>query len=74
MLFRFSVAFVLAGAARCLNALQIVNGQIYSPGIAVVDSPQPNTPLGGGESLNTEFFRMLQDADGIQTTYKLRSM
>jgi len=28
-------------------AQQIVNGQIYTPGIAIVDSPQPNTPLGG---------------------------
>ncbi|MCJ1310397.1 hypothetical protein MMC25_004061 [Agyrium rufum] len=25
----------------------IVNGQIYTPGIAIVDSPQPYTPLGG---------------------------
>ncbi|KAE9382043.1 hypothetical protein N431DRAFT_476754 [Stipitochalara longipes BDJ] len=47
MLFRFSVAFCLAVAARCLNAQQIVNGQIFTPGIAIVDSPQPNTPLGG---------------------------
>lgn len=31
-----------------LNAQQIVNGQIYTPGIAIVDAPQPNTPLGGG--------------------------
>lgn len=28
---------------------EIVNGQIYTPGIAIVDAPQPNTPLGGGE-------------------------
>jgi hypothetical protein len=56
MLFRFIVAFVLAGAARCLNAQQIVKGQIYTPGIAIVDSPQPDTPLGGGESSNLEFF------------------
>ncbi len=55
MLFRFRVACVLAGAARSLNAQQIVNGQIYTPGIAIVDSPQPNTPLGGGESLNSDF-------------------
>ncbi|CAD6454063.1 fae0ba97-8b0e-4d2c-a003-ccd5c7fa9803 [Sclerotinia trifoliorum] len=26
---------------------EIVNGQIYTPGIAIVDAPQPNTPLGG---------------------------
>jgi hypothetical protein len=48
MLFRFSLC--LAMLARCLNAQQIVNGQIYTPGIAIVDAPQPNTPLGGGES------------------------
>jgi hypothetical protein len=59
MLFRFSDAFVLAVAARCLNAQQIVNGQIYTPGIAIVDSPQPNTPLGGGEFLVKELFRRL---------------
>lgn len=28
---------------------EIVNGQIYTPGIAIVDAPQPNTPLGGGK-------------------------
>jgi hypothetical protein len=47
MLFRFILAAVLS--ARCLNAQKIVNGQIFTPGIAIVDSPQPNTPLGGGE-------------------------
>jgi len=45
MLFRFILAVVVS--ARCLNAQQIVNGQIFTPGIAIVDSPQPNTPLGG---------------------------
>ncbi|KUJ18683.1 uncharacterized protein LY89DRAFT_706372 [Mollisia scopiformis] len=45
VLFRFSL--VLAVFAGCLNAQQIVNGQIYTPGIALVDSPQPNTPEGG---------------------------
>ncbi|PYI08030.1 hypothetical protein BO78DRAFT_340003, partial [Aspergillus sclerotiicarbonarius CBS 121057] len=25
----------------------IVNGQIYTPGLAIVDAPQPYTPLGG---------------------------
>lgn len=34
-----------------VRAQQIVNGQIYTPGIAIVDAPQPNTPLGGGEFL-----------------------
>lgn len=26
----------------------IVNGQVYTLGLAIVDAPQPNTPLGGG--------------------------
>lgn len=36
----------------------IVNGQLYTPGLAIVDAPQPYTPLGGGTSifLNTESF------------------
>ncbi|TVY75632.1 hypothetical protein LSUE1_G007195 [Lachnellula suecica] len=33
--------------AGCLNAQSIINGQIFTPGIAIVDAPQPNTPLGG---------------------------
>ncbi|TVY91386.1 hypothetical protein LAWI1_G004673 [Lachnellula willkommii] len=45
MIFRFSL--VLSLLARCLNAQNIVNGQIFTPGIAIVDAPQPNTPLGG---------------------------
>jgi len=32
---------------RGLHAQQVVNGQIFTPGIAIVDAPQPNTPLGG---------------------------
>lgn len=27
----------------------VVNGQVYTPGLAIVDAPQPNTPLGGGK-------------------------
>lgn len=26
----------------------IVNGQIYTPGLAIIDAPQPFTPEGGG--------------------------
>ncbi|OQD88298.1 hypothetical protein PENANT_c004G06730 [Penicillium antarcticum] len=25
----------------------LVNGQVYTPGLAIIDAPQPNTPLGG---------------------------
>ncbi len=48
----FRVAILLALLVRCLTAQQIVNGQIFTPGIAIVDAPQPNTPLGGGMSLS----------------------
>ncbi|RDW85170.1 hypothetical protein BP6252_02760 [Coleophoma cylindrospora] len=37
----------LAAQLALLNAQHIVNGQILTPGIAIVDAPQPNTPLGG---------------------------
>lgn len=46
---------LLALLSRALNAQQIVNGQIYTPGIAIFDAPQPNTPLGGGESFSIRF-------------------
>jgi hypothetical protein len=32
-----------------LNNYTIINGQIFTPGLAIVDAPQPNTPLGGGK-------------------------
>ncbi|RFU31301.1 hypothetical protein B7463_g5015, partial [Scytalidium lignicola] len=38
---------LLLGIAGRLNAQAIVNGQIFTPGIAIIDSPQPNTPEGG---------------------------
>lgn len=44
----FPVTIAIALLARCLIAQEIVNGQIFTPGIVAVDSPQPNTPLGGG--------------------------
>ncbi|PLB53629.1 hypothetical protein P170DRAFT_371757 [Aspergillus steynii IBT 23096] len=28
-------------------AFTVVNGQVYTPGLAIVDAPQPHTPLGG---------------------------
>ncbi|KAG7293003.1 hypothetical protein NEMBOFW57_003048 [Staphylotrichum longicolle] len=36
-------------AARMSSALNftIANGQIYTPGLVIVDAPQPGTPLGG---------------------------
>ncbi|KAL4757920.1 uncharacterized protein BDW70DRAFT_170946 [Aspergillus foveolatus] len=29
----------------------IINGQIYTPGLAIIDAPQPYTPLGGERNL-----------------------
>lgn len=46
---------VLCLLSRAVNAQQIVNGQIYTPGIAIVDAPQPNTPLGGGKHSQSHY-------------------
>ncbi|CAG8082659.1 unnamed protein product, partial [Penicillium nalgiovense] len=47
----------------------IVNGQIYTPGLAIVDAPQPNTPLGGGKSIgqNISIYQLLANfLDNLQ--------
>ncbi|KAJ4297203.1 hypothetical protein N0V88_004121 [Collariella sp. IMI 366227] len=43
------VGAALLFAARISSAANftIANGQIYTPGLAIVDAPQPGTPLGG---------------------------
>lgn len=38
---------LLVTPALCQN-FTISNGQIFTPGFAVLDSPQPGTPMGGG--------------------------
>ena len=38
----------LAGAADDGPQFYVVNGQVYTPGLAIIDAPQPNTPEGGG--------------------------
>ncbi|KAI9730569.1 MAG: hypothetical protein M1834_005810 [Cirrosporium novae-zelandiae] len=43
-LFILSTLFIFLTAAQNFT---IKNGQIYTPGLAIVDSPQPNTPEGG---------------------------
>lgn len=30
------------------QGLQVINGQIFGNGLAVYNSPQPDTPMGGG--------------------------
>ncbi|KAL2060267.1 hypothetical protein VTL71DRAFT_9662 [Oculimacula yallundae] len=44
---RFPLTIATALLVRSLAAQEIINGQIFTPGIAIIDSPQPNTPLGG---------------------------
>jgi hypothetical protein len=46
---RYASAALLFGAT--LSSAQeflIANGQIFTPGLAIVNAPQPGTPLGGG--------------------------
>jgi hypothetical protein len=40
-------ALLFAAQASALE-FTIANGQIYTPGLVIVDAPQPGTPLGGG--------------------------
>ena len=47
-----------------MGGFTIVNGQVYTPGLAIIDAPQPYTPLGGGNnSIN------LQISNNITSTY-----
>jgi hypothetical protein len=39
---------VCISRALALN-FTIAGGQIFTPGFAILDSPQPGTPLGGGK-------------------------
>lgn len=47
----------------------IVGGQIYTPGLAIIDSPQPFTPEGGG----TITFSVLPIASYLNRSYGLQS-
>lgn len=52
---RFSKSFVtsillpVSTILTVMGNFTIVNGQVYTPGLAIIDAPQPNTPLGGGK-------------------------
>jgi hypothetical protein len=48
LLLKIVLLSLLFAAARATN-FTIINGQIFTPGLAIVDAPQPNTPLGGSE-------------------------
>lgn len=47
----------------------IINGQVYTPGLAIIDAPQPYTPLGGGIISSTDlskWVRELTETDTLQ--------
>ncbi|KAL4989599.1 hypothetical protein BDW68DRAFT_186263 [Aspergillus falconensis] len=41
----------------------IINGQIYTPGLAIIDAPQPYTPLGGERNLTISNGTVPSDSD-----------
>lgn len=47
-LFAALLPFILSGALGQQN-FTVSNGQIFTPGFAIVDAPQPGTPLGGSQ-------------------------
>ena len=47
MLRYLGLALLLVLRTSALN-FTVAGGQIFTPGFAVVDAPQPGTPLGGG--------------------------
>lgn len=49
---RLSAVLSLAASvvAEDTSQFNIVDGQIYTPGLAIVDAPQPFTPVGGSKS------------------------
>ena len=54
-----STCGILAGLAFQAGSSytqEIINGQIFTPGIAIVDAPQPNTPLGEGNLIRSYRF------------------
>ncbi len=42
------LALLLAARTASGQNFTEAGGQIFTPGFAIVDSPQPGTPLGGG--------------------------
>jgi len=55
---RFTSAVALLYTVTIAQAVNftIINGQIFTPGLAIVNAPQPNTPLGGGMVSISFFF------------------
>jgi hypothetical protein len=75
------VSFVSYNLSQVLTFLTImgnftiVNGQIYTPGLAIIDAPQPNTPLGGGKSTAPIMLGEISETNiDTQKTFRSRSM
>jgi hypothetical protein len=47
----------------------VSGGQIFTPGLAVVDAPQPGTPLGGGEQLSSSETKPASDHAVLETLH-----
>lgn len=43
-----AAVLVLFAASGTAQNFTIANGQIFTPGLVILDAPQPGTPLGGG--------------------------
>ena len=50
----------------------IVNGQIYTPGLAIIDAPQPFTPEGGGQTFLQSQFQVFERSSPRPETTFLR--
>ncbi len=47
LLYLIPLLAILTSSVVALN-FTVAGGQIFTPGFAVLDAPQPGTPLGGG--------------------------
>ena len=69
----FGVPLVLAATSSASDGTTIVNGQLFTSGLAIVDSPQPNTPEGGGELLHSYYFHSDTIAPSLLSSYQYQS-
>jgi hypothetical protein len=60
--------------AQSTSNFTIVGGQIYTPGLAIVDAPQPFTPLGGGKLAEQSTNNVSQLISNVQTFSKSPSI
>jgi hypothetical protein len=56
MMLRTSIAATALLAAHATGQnFTVSNGQIFTPGFAILDAPQPGTPEGGGAIIRLEY-------------------